>query len=440
MKSYTIEFKLKVVETAKSTNNTNAARLFNIDRKRVIEWKKQENELKAMSALTVRKRRGGGGRKVCHPDIEAAVRAWIITRRDAGDAVTCSSLKKECLRLHHQNGNSSFKASYGWLRKFMKRNQLLFKRSIDVRQKNGQLLSNMIQGFQSLVNRLRNGRQYDVSFIGNMGEIIVWIDYVVDETDCTETIAKSTRHEKCRITIMLCALADGTKLSPMVLLPSLCQRCKVPSGIIVKIMPTSGPSEEVILYWLKTIWQRDDVNRRLLIWDSFSGHVTPMVKEAVGGRYNSDMAVIPDSYTSTLQPCNVSWKRPFKDGFRDLYNEWLRRDVDVGLTEVGANKKVPTNVQLLHWIKDAWASVSPDLVRKSFKVTGISMATDSTQYHMLFQDISNKDTLKELGDAELETIQNGCESLDGKLHMALDSTYYIEPGDVDQVGPLEGGL
>ena len=86
--------------TDKSTNNTSAAKLFDVDSSRVVEWPKQEDGLKAMSAISVRKRRGGTGRKVSNPDIETALRLWITARRDGGTRITSSSLKKECLWLH----------------------------------------------------------------------------------------------------------------------------------------------------------------------------------------------------------------------------------------------------------------------------------------------------------------------------------------------------
>jgi hypothetical protein len=45
-KAYSIEFKLKVVAEAKKLNSNNAAsKLFHVDRKRVIEWRQNENHL-----------------------------------------------------------------------------------------------------------------------------------------------------------------------------------------------------------------------------------------------------------------------------------------------------------------------------------------------------------------------------------------------------------
>ena len=72
--------------------------------------------------------------------------------------------------------------------------------------------------------------------------------------------------------------------------------------------------------------------------------------------------------TATLQPCDVSWNKPFKDRFRDLYDDWLVSGV-VELTNAG-NRKPPPKPLILRWIKEAWSQVSEEVVRKSFKKTG----------------------------------------------------------------------
>ena len=35
------------------------------------------------------------------------------------------------------------------------------------------------------------------------------------------------------------------------------------------------------------------------------------------------MAIIPGGCTSKLQPCDVSWNKPFKDFYRELSDEWI---------------------------------------------------------------------------------------------------------------------
>ena len=42
--------------------------------------------------------------------------------------------------------------------------------------------------------------------------------------------------------------------------------------------PKAWADEDVMIFWLKNVWHQN-ASRRLLIWDSFSGHRTKTVKE-----------------------------------------------------------------------------------------------------------------------------------------------------------------
>ena len=72
--------------------------------------------------------------------------------------------------------------------------------------------------------------------------------------------------------------------------------------------------------------------------------------------------------TAKLQPCDVSWNKPFKDSFRNKYDDWLV-DGPVELTK-GGNRKKPATGTLLQWVKEAWNDVREETVIKSFKKTG----------------------------------------------------------------------
>lgn len=394
IQTYTAAFKLKVIGVAKANNNNSlAAKTFGVDRKRVIEWRKIEATLKDQKGTRMRSL--GAGRKVSYPDIDEKLKEWIEKRRKGGARITGKALKRECLRLHHQNGQQGFKASCGWLRQFMKRNRYSFRRTTHVAQKNEELLSDRMQSFLRFVVTMRKKRDYPLSAIGNMDETPIWVDmpgnYTMEIVGQKTISMVSTGHEKSRITVMLGAMADGTKLAPMVLFKGVRppKDIEIPAGIIVKMTPQAWANAEVIKHWLRMVWRRNNVQKRLLVWDAFSGHITPPVKEEVRKLYNSDMAVIPGGCTSRLQPCDVSWNRPFKDAFRDLYDDWLIEGT-VELTR-GKNRKAPPRPLLLRWIKKAWDSVSPDVVRKSFRVTGISLAMDGTEDDQLFHESDDDD-------------------------------------------------
>lgn len=184
-------------------------------------------------------------------------------------------------------------------------------------------------------------------------------------------------------------MADGTKLLPLVLLKGVRPPKDIPTGVIIKMTPKAWADENGMIFWLRNVWRQNSA-RRLLVWDSFSGHKTKTIKQLVSSKYNSDMAVIPGGCTSKLQPCDVSWNKPFKDHYRELYDEWLFSG-PVSTTK-GGNRRPPEKTQVLQWIKESWASVTPEIIRKSFLTTGIANNLDGTQDDMfLLSDDSDDD-------------------------------------------------
>lgn len=101
MKSYTNEFKLKVIKHAETVSNKNAAEKFGITRSRVIEWRKQKDELKRQRYLIIllvhgsyyvfcsesspigrsKKRLAGGGRKLSFADLDNQLAQWVRQHR-----------------------------------------------------------------------------------------------------------------------------------------------------------------------------------------------------------------------------------------------------------------------------------------------------------------------------------------------------------------------
>lgn len=437
--SYTFAFKLKVVAFAESHNNSEAAKTFSVHRKRVIEWRGQKELLQSKDGLLSRKRLAGSGRKVHYPDIEEELLQWLKRRREAGARVTGTGLKKECLRLHHLKGQQNFKASCGWLRKFLRRHNLSFRRATHVGQKKESVLSDKANHFLRFVIRMRQRHHYKMTHIGNMDETPIWMDMPGDytiETVGTKTIdMKTTGHEKFRITVILGAMADGTKKKPLVILKGVRPPKNIPNGLLVHMHQKAWANEEIILYWLRNVWGKDNQKRRLLVWDAFSAHITPSVKEAARTSYNSDIAVIPGGCTHKLQPCDVSWNRPFKDAFRNRYDDWLV-DGEVSLTPKG-NRRPPSKELILKWVKESWDEVSPDVVRKSFKVTGISNELDGTEDDLLGGDSDGEDPFEGFsagaGEAATQANENiEQEEIDSREYSDISSEEDLDNSDTDK--------
>ena len=82
--SYTISFKLEVVEFAENKSITAAALKYKVDRHSIRDWKKKKNELQELSKSVSnkkRKRLQGGGTKTLSEEMEERILEWIVERR-----------------------------------------------------------------------------------------------------------------------------------------------------------------------------------------------------------------------------------------------------------------------------------------------------------------------------------------------------------------------
>ena len=149
-------------------------------------------------------------------------------------------VKTECVRLHRvgggrggEGGDRGFKASCGWLN--VPAAQPFQLPTTDARgAKKQTVIDDRSQGFLRLLIRLRQRRNYHPTHIGNMDETRTYIDtpgnYTLEITRSKTITMVSTGHEKECLTVMLAAMADGTKLAPMVLLKVRQRTMKFPQA------------------------------------------------------------------------------------------------------------------------------------------------------------------------------------------------------------------
>lgn len=185
-----------------------------------------------------------------------------------------------------------------------------FRRATHVGQKTEEQLSGPIYSFLQYCIHIRTRHHSPHSAMINMDEMPIWLDmpgtYTAEAVGMKTISMLSTGHEKSRITVMLGAKADGTKLKPMVLFKGVRRPQRIPSGIVVYMTPNAWANEEVVKAWLWLVYGRDNQQRRLLVWDALSAHRVPAVKQLLAQEYNSDVAKIPTGCTGRLQPCDVS--------------------------------------------------------------------------------------------------------------------------------------
>ena len=179
-RSYTVEFKLSVIKWHKEKGESirKTAREYQIDRKRIREWLKQEDELNSNSrGSDAKKRRISHGGEVISHEVDFGVLDYLLSLRERGIPVYNIDIKDKALEIARDlaEGNSrlsEFKASDGWLRCWKKRNRIALLKGTDEAMKIPEDYRYLIKGFVTDVKRKRVQHQYNLHNIGKMASLL----------------------------------------------------------------------------------------------------------------------------------------------------------------------------------------------------------------------------------------------------------------------------
>jgi len=284
-------------------------------------------------------------------------------------------------------------------------------------------------------------------------ETSVWFDSVGNKTleriGAKEVSVTSTGHEKMRLSVMLCAKADGTKCKPFVLLnrkrpiPSLIKRFKTLS---LEFAGKTWMDDTLTQSFIDKVIGNLAFGRRLIVWDSFRAHISAATKKKVKD-FKIDMAVIPGGCTRYIQAPDVSWNKPFKDKIKEMFDEYMASN-DIAMTRYGNPAPPPLEV-VCEWIEKAWASISPDIIRKSFKICGITTKVDGSEDDEIECFKPNKSTHygrevlrkknEELHGIQITELEQQVESVnltDDNDYTIGDEYYYDEDEEIDYEIPF----
>ncbi|KAF7641570.1 hypothetical protein LDENG_00277240 [Lucifuga dentata] len=120
--------------------------------------------------------------------------------------------------------------------------------------------------------------------------------------------------------------------------------------------------------WIQSVVGKFSFTPRLLVWDSYRCHISAATKTELKSGYNITTAVIPGGCTKYIQAPDLMWNQPFKQSLHDAYDRWMAGDTDKQYTG-GGHLKAPAR----------WDKLDNDMIRKSFKVCGLSVATDGSE-------------------------------------------------------------
>ena len=253
-------------------------------------------------------------------------------------------------------------------------------------------LDDKVESFQRFIIRHRKQYDYDLTQIGNMDETPMFFDMPGNTTVAMKgekTInVRTCGADKTHFTVVLCVMADGTKLTPMVVFKrKTLPKVNVP-GVIIAVHPKGWVDEGLVHMFLDQVWNKRPSAlfrpQSLLVWDMFRAHLVDYVRKKLN-EMKTHVAVIPGGTTSILQPLDVCLNKPFKVNMRKLWNEWMISG-EQELTKAG-NFKRPSIEKVVAWVKDAWDAVPASQVIISFKKCSISNAMDGSEDHLLYSEL-----------------------------------------------------
>lgn len=144
LQTYSLELKSEAIKYAEIHGNRPASRLFRVDEKRIREWRSKKSEIETLVATSngkQRKKLRGGGRKPLSTKLEEHLLEWINNRYSQGLQVSCKLIMKKaeiiysdikgCSNVDDEN----FRASKGWLSRFVERNNLCLRKQTTFPQK-----------------------------------------------------------------------------------------------------------------------------------------------------------------------------------------------------------------------------------------------------------------------------------------------------------------
>lgn len=188
------------------------------------------------------------------------------------------------------------------------------------------------------------------------------------------------------------------------------------SGWIVCVQQKGWMDGTLMMRWINEIYLKYTGSKKsLLVMDTFSVHCSDEIISLLS-KHHSRVALIPGGCTSKLQPLDVSLNKPFKQVCRQEFQTYCRSQLATKSSSAD-RLKTASKQEICQWVVKAqnYLSAHPEMITKSFKVTGISLALDGSEDHLF----RNKDILQQANQPEDE--EEGEEDEDDPFSSECDS-------------------
>ena len=249
-------------------------------------------------------------------EMEEELFSWIIELRSCNLRVSRKMIRQQA---RSQSTVAGFKASVGWLRRFMKRHGLSLRRKTTVCQSTPADCIPKLVSFISHLRKQQISYGYQNGAIFAMDETACWMDMPSDTTvavtGARSVLLKTTGHEKNHFTVILTARADGLKMKPFIVFKGKGTRLikelqKIP-GVVIHFSSNGCMNDALTITYLRSIIGTFSFGKRLLVWDAYQCHTSEAVR-AETKKLRLHTAVVPGGCTKCTQRGKKTLKRRCK--------------------------------------------------------------------------------------------------------------------------------
>jgi hypothetical protein len=298
-----------------------------------------------------------------HSSLEEALQIWFANARSQNVVITDAILREKAKKFGSllSINETDFQYSNGWLQRFKNRCGI-----------SSQTICGESAGVDPVI--ISDGRlqarqwiaQYQLCDVYNLDETGLFFRMLPDRSLTTTDKSKGAKKPKERISIMLCANADGThKVKPLIIGKSLNPRCfknfqpKLYCDYYAnnKAWMINGILQEFLVSFNRRMKRE---NRHILmLMDNAPSHIIPK------NLTNVRVEFLPPTTTSHLQPMDAGIINAYKAHYRRYLVQYYVDEIDAGrLPKIEISNAI-------RWTKLAWDEISANTISACWRHTGI---------------------------------------------------------------------
>ena len=347
--------------------------------------KRQRDRLADMKAykhtVTKRTRLPGAGRKPLLGESELDIVKWIKAQREKMIRVDDAGIIQMAVQTAAAKQISNFAASDGWFTGFKKRHNIVLRivTSYSRKYSDAELDKKQREYVTQLLAEIQS-KEVDYTFIFNMDETPIWKDTppktTYDFSGARSVPVQTTKHEKDRLTLVLCVSLLGELLPPLIIFKSVAKN----QPLIEKYADSRGRflyfcghekaynDGRVMQKWIERVFlphrKVPDGTASMLTMDNVAFHHKP---ECAAALLKKKVVVntFPPNTTCRLQPLDHSINGIIKRKICSAWTKWMRRP-NPAYTADG-NLQQPQRQEIMDWVLTAVEGVQPEAIRRSFR-------------------------------------------------------------------------